>query len=202
MKTKYEAWKNIQNYVIIAIVSVVCLCVLPFLSSEMGVAMILPNTFAGWLVFVFTKVIVGVVNILLLYCFVEQGKLNIQDDERYLAALRKYQQFPVAASYIPISPAKHYRHIYTIKGSTIFITSVLSTFTLTYAVLSFDLATFITYFITILFGVIFGAMQMVAEEKWWVSDFPLYVDYLLEQQKSAQQSKKEIKNDTSDNQTT
>lgn len=71
MKSKYEAWKNIQNYVIIAVVSLVCLCLLPFLTSEMGAALVLPNTVAGWLVFAMTKLIVGIVNFLLLYCFME-----------------------------------------------------------------------------------------------------------------------------------
>lgn len=78
----YEKFRLYKNYAIIGVVSIICLLFFPFVGSEVGMAIILPNTFAGWLVYVVSKLMVAAVNMLLLYCFVNQGKFNIREEDR------------------------------------------------------------------------------------------------------------------------
>lgn len=57
------------NYWIIGIVTLLALFFLPFLGSAVGLALVLPNTPAGWIVYVGTKIIVAAINVLLFHCF-------------------------------------------------------------------------------------------------------------------------------------
>lgn len=180
----YEKFRLYKNYAIIGVVSVICLLFFPFVGSEVGMAIILPNTFAGWLVYVVSKLMVAAVNMLLLYCFVNQGKFNIREDPRYTDAVALLGKISPEKKAKPISPAQHYRHVFGFKGTTLFITSLLSSFALTQAILAFDVITFITYLITLITGIIFGIIQMGAEEVFWTEDFPYYVLCLIEEEKA------------------
>lgn len=175
----YEKYRLYKNYAIIGIISVLLLGFLPFVGSEVGLAFVLPTTTAGWIVYITTKVIVAAANILILYCFVNQGKFNVRNDERYLAALAKLGEISPEKKPIPLSPAQHYRRVFGAKGTTLFVTSILGTMALTQAILTFDANTFLTYLFTLVVGLIFGALQMEGEEVFWTEEFPQYVDYLL-----------------------
>lgn len=195
--SSYEKFRLYKNYAIIALVSLIALLVFPFFGSVAGLAIALPNTVAGWLVFIASKVVIAAVNFVIFYCFVDQGKFNVRNDPRYLDAHNKLNSALPLYKVRPISPTQHYRHVYGVKGITLLITSLLGTFSLTQAILSFDVITLITYIIVIVFGVIFGVIQMGAEEVFWTEDYPYYVSCLIEEQSEPQitkQDKGEINN--------
>lgn len=195
----YDKIKQYKNYAIIGLVSLVCLFILPFLSSEVGIAFIFPNTVAGWLVFVFNKLLIAVVNILILYCFVSQGKFNVRNEPTYIKARELLSQQCPEHIGIPLSPKQHYARVFGAKGTTLFITTAAASVSLTQAVLAFDLATFISYFITIMMGVIFGIIQMGSEEIWWTEDYYAYAVYTAKQNKiSSIQKEEKTKGDTND----
>lgn len=175
----YEKFKLYKNYAIIVLVSLICLFMLPFLSSEVGVQFVFPNTVAGWIIFGFNKLLVATVNMLILYCFVNQGKFNVRNDPNYLRACELLSQTRPDIIGIPISPKQHYARVFGAKGTTLFLTTVAATISLTQAILAFDLATFISYFITITIGIIFGVIQMGAEEVWWTEDYLAYARYII-----------------------
>lgn len=175
----YEKYRLYKNYAIIGIISVLLLGFLPFIGSEVGLAFVLPTTAAGWIVYITTKLIVATANILIFYCFINQGKFNIRNDERYIAALQKLGEISPESKPIPLSPIQHYRRVYRAKGTTLFITSILGSMALTQAILSFDANTFLTYLFTLIAGLIAGALQMESEEVFWTEEFPQYVDYLI-----------------------
>lgn len=178
----YEKFRLYKNYAIIGVVSIICLLFFPFFGSTVGMAIVLPNTVAGWLVYIVSKLMVSAVNLVLLSCFVNQGKFNIREDARYTDALFLLGKISPERKAKPISPAQHYRHVFGFKGTTLFITSLLSSFALTQAILAFDVITFITYLITLITGIIFGIIQMGAEEVFWTEQFPYYVQCLMEEE--------------------
>ena len=74
------------NYIIVAVVSLVMLLFLPFLGSEVGLGFTFPDTAAGWIVYIVTKGITAIANLLLFHCFLCQAKINVKGDERYIRA--------------------------------------------------------------------------------------------------------------------
>lgn len=166
--------RQYKNYVIIAVVSLFCLFFLPFTGSTIGMEFHLPNTIAGWTVYVTGKLIVATVNILILYCFVEQGKWNVREDPRYLQACKILLERTDHDELKPRSPRQHRGEVYGKKGATLFITSVLGSISLTQAVLTFDWITMLTYLFVLVTGVIFGILQMAAEETYWTEEFLKY----------------------------
>lgn len=179
----YEKFRLYKNYAIIGVLSVILLGFMPFLSSEVGLALVLPNTTAGWIVYITTKLIVAGSNFLILYCFVNQGKFNVRNDVRYVEAMEKLGRLSPTSKPIPKSPEQHYRQVFGKKGTTIFITSILGTMALTQSILSFDPNTFLTYLCTLIAGVIFGVIQMEAEEVFWTDGIYEYAVYMEEQEK-------------------
>ena len=182
MQQYYEKFRLYKNYIMIVAASIFCLAFFPFVGSTVGMAFVLPTTLACWLVFIISKLMVAAVNMLLLYCFVNQGKFNIREDKRYLAALQLLGKLNNTQAMKPISPTTHYATVFGVKGTTLFITSLLSAFTLTQAILTFDAITFLTYLITLIMGVFFGIIQMGEEEIYWTEDYPYYVQYLVRQE--------------------
>lgn len=188
----YEKFRLYKNYAIIGTISIICLLFFPFLGSTLGMAIVLPNTTAGWIVYIVSKLMVAAVNFVLLYCFVNQGKFNIRDDTRYTEALFLLGKISPEKKAKPISPAQHYRKVFGFKGATLFITSLLSSFALTQAILAFEVITFITYLITLIAGIIFGVIQMGEEEVFWTEDFPYYVQCLMEEERTNDSQNQEL----------
>lgn len=169
--TTYEKFKQYKNYGIIAVVSLICLFFFPLIGSTVGLAFVFPNTAAGWLVFIVSKILVASVNLLILYCFVNQGKFNVRNHESYLRAASLLFELSHEEAEIPRSPKEHYQSVYGKKGVSLFVTSAIASISLTQAVLAFDLITFFTYLITITMGIIFGIIQMGAEEIYWTEEY-------------------------------
>lgn len=170
----YDKWKQYQYYTIIGVVSLVALFFLPLLGSSAGLAFVVPTTWAGWLVYVVSKLLVATINILIFHCFNLQAKINIAENANYLAALAILALYESENEAVPRSPAQYNRTVYGKKGVAIFATSVISAVGLTQAILTFDLVAMLTYFFTILFGIIFGVLQMNNAEIYWTNEFYNY----------------------------
>lgn len=174
-KTK-EWFGQYSNYVIIATVSLIALLVIPFLGSVLGLGWNLPNTTAGWIVFIATKLCVALINLVIFHSFVQQAKVNIAENPNFKSAEEIMGQY-ADKDYIPSSPRKFLSKEYGIKGVVIFITSIFSAFALTQAILTFEFATFISYMLTIAFGLISGVLEMKKCEEYWSITYLQYAKY-------------------------
>ena len=182
-----------SNYIIIAICSILSLIFFPFLGSEIGMAFILPTTIAGWVVYVATKLCVGGLNLVIFHSFVQQAKINASTHENYIRAMSILQSTK-DEKYIPMSPKQFYRKEYGIKGTTIFITSVLSAIALSQAILTFDIATFLTYLFTIIFGIIAGMLEMQKCYEWntmQLLDYAIYYEKKVKEEALQKQKEQE-----------
>lgn len=164
---KFRQW---LYYFIIGFVSLISLFFLPMLGSTVGLNWNIPNTVVGWIVWVVTKLIVAVLNIIIFHCFMLQAKVNVADNENYkkaneiLLSVKKKER-------LPRSPEKWTSKQYFTKGVSIFLFSLLSAVALTQAILTFDWVSMLTYLFTIIFGVIFGVLQMKAAENYWTGEY-------------------------------
>lgn len=185
--------KKIQDYlyyIMIAIVSLCAMFVIPCFGSSVGMEWNFPNTFSGWVVFIISKITVALVNILIFHGFVKQARINIRDNPAYLEALKILNEVG-RHTYIPRSVAEINKKEYSSKMTTIFITSLLSAFSFSQAILTFDITSLISYTITVVFGVIFGLLEMKKYEDYYTHEFVDYAKYVQEQQKGTQDELRE-----------
>lgn len=176
-----------QNYIIIAILSAISVFFLPMLGSTIGMGFIVPNTVAGWIVYIATKLSIVIINVLIFDQFIKQAKVNIKDDPRYLEAERilfKYlMREEVKEEIIPTKQriARMYRN----KAITTVIFTILGVFGFTQAILTFDWVQMLSYAFTIGVGIVFGWISMNEAEIIWTEDHLKYAKYLQQKEEAA-----------------
>lgn len=166
-------WRDYTNYIMIAIVSGIALIFLPMISSTLGVGFNWPQTALEWVLYIVKQLLSAIVNILIFHNFVLQARVNVKDDPRYIEAQNILMNYK-PKDYIPLSLSQFNKREYGIKGVSIFIGSILATFAISQAVLSYDYALLIAYFITVSFGIVMGILEMHKYERYYVS---MYLDY-------------------------
>lgn len=175
MKTDYrEELRLWQYYIIIGVISFITVFFLPFIGSEVGLALVLPNTFAGWIVYVVSKLLVAVVNILLFHCFMQQAKVNVRDDPKYKEANEILARCGYLNKFAPRGPKEWQKLQYNKKGAAIGIGTLISAIGLSQAILAFSWIMMLSYLLIIVFGIIFGILQMSNAEMYWTNE---YYDY-------------------------
>lgn len=169
-----EKIKLYTYYIIIGVVSLIALLFLPMVGSSVGLEMRLPDTLVGWVVYCITKLIVAALNVIIFYCFMQQAKVNVKDNEKYKKANDILELIEERKDRAPRSPKEWTRKQYSGKGITIFVTTILAAVSLTQAILTFDYITMLTYLFTIIMGLIFGILQMKNAEIYWTTEFYEY----------------------------
>lgn len=162
-------------YIVIAVLSILTLCVFPFLGSSISASIQFPTTKSGWVIWGVTKGSICLINMIIFHSFVKQGKLNIKDDPVYLQALAILSSIkPKKTDKRAPSPAKYHASVYTKRGLSLVVTSFLSLMVFGEAILRLDYVALISYFITLVIGIVFGILQMKDEEYYWTKTFLTY----------------------------
>lgn len=164
---QYTKFKDVVYYIIIAVISFASVAFLPFIGSAIAGTFMWPQGGLEWAIWITGKLLVSIINVLIFYSFLSQGKVNIKNDRRYLEALEilgRVQQHQKRLK--PRSPGKYFGKVWASKGTTLFITSALSAMVLAEALLVFDLAVFLAYVFTVLLAIVFGFLQMLQTEEY------------------------------------
>ena len=188
MEERFRQLRQYIYYILIFVISFLVLVFLPMIGTDLDMGFRFPETPAAWVVFIVTKSITAFVNVMLFYCFNQQALLNVKNDERYLKANEILGKLNIRKEYKPRSPRQYNFRLYAGKGSSIFFSSILSTFALSQAILTYDWISLLTYSLVILFGVIFGFISMYSSMDYWTVEFPLYAQMV---QREIENSNKE-----------
>ena len=137
--------KDISGYLLVGIVSLLSVIVVPLLGTDFGTTIVIPNTWGGFAIWLCTRFTVVVVNLLIFDAVIKQAKINVKDDERYKSAVLKLNTIKEEAGIIPRSPEKFNKQQWRKKGTSLGISSILSSFLLTECIVNFDLTNFLTY---------------------------------------------------------
>lgn len=175
-----KRFKDLSGYFLVGIVSLLSVVVVPLLGTDFGTTIVIPNTWGGLAIWLCTRFTVVVVNLLIFDAFIKQAKINVKDDERYKSAVLKLNTIKEEAGIVPRSPEKFNKQQWRKKGTSLGISSILSSFLLTECIVNFDLTNFLTYLFTIGGAVAFGYLTMMNNEDYWTTEFPIYVDILFE----------------------
>ena len=161
-------------YIIIGVLSLIMLVFMPMLGSEMGLQWSVPNTKVGWIVWIVSKLSSASFNVMIFHCFNKQGKQNVRDNTKYQKAKEILIGTNGKLVADPRSPKQYAKDIYSKKGITIFLTTILGTIGLGQAVLTFDPLQLIVQAISLVVGLIFGFLQMKNTEDYYTQE---YLDY-------------------------
>lgn len=183
-----EKFKVYQNYVIIAILSLISILFLPMLSSEVGIGFNLPNTVAGWIVYVLTKLSIVLINVLMLDQFIKQAKINVSEDKNFKEANEYFNENDEEKDEVILTPKQYIGRIYRRKMISTAMSSILGVFGLTQAILSFDWVAMLTYIFTVVFGLVYGWIIMNEVEYYWTNTY--YKLYRREKKKCLSMTEK------------
>ena len=162
-------------YIVIAVLSILTLCVFPFLGSSISASIKFPTTKSGWVIWGVKNGSVCLINMIIFHSFVKQGKLNIKDNPTYLQALAILSSIkPKKTDKRAPSPAKYHASVYTKKGLSLVVTSFLSLLVFGEAILRLDYVALISYAITLIICFLFVIFQMKDEKYYWTSTFLTY----------------------------
>lgn len=178
-------------YIIIALISVVVLAIFPLFGTELPIEFAFPKTAIGWAIYVLSKLIVAILNLLIFHSFMCQAKVNIRDNPNFIEANEILHKIKEKVK-VPESPEKWNAKQYGKKGTTIFISSVLSAAVLGEALLNYDYMALIAYGITIFIGIVFGIINMKHAEIYWTGEYYEYA--LLRQREEKEKEENDRKN--------
>lgn len=168
-------------YGLIGVLSIVVLVVFPMIGSGLPLKLILPDTFIGWVVYVFSKIAIAVINICIFHGFMEQGKLNVSGYWKKILADEILHRVKQLKQNTPMSPEDWLRREYRNKGISIAVTSVLSSLVLSQVILTFDFIVFISFLLTLVIGLVFGVVALFKSEHFWSMDYYDYAIYIMDQ---------------------
>lgn len=183
---KFELKKYLY-YGLVGVISFIILVFLPMLGSQTDIGFTFPNTASGWCIYILSKLVVSVMNVLIFYCFMEQAKVNIKDDPKYVEANQILEKM-YDKKYLPRSPKAWNTQQYSTKAVSIFFSTLMSAFVFTNAILTYDWVTALTYIFTLVFGLIFGVLQMKSAEKYWTNEYWQYAMMCKEQKNKLKRS--------------
>lgn len=186
MKTK-EIVSTYRNYIIIGILSSIAVFFLPMLGSTAGIGFNIPDTIAGWTVYIITKLCIILINILIFDQFMKRAKINVKDNKYFKEAeeilIEKDEE-------VEALPAEFYiKKMYRNKITTTIIFTILGVFGFTNAILTFDWVSMLSYTFTIVMGLMFGWIAMSEAEVIWIEKHYKYAKKI--------EKEKELSNDKS-----
>lgn len=173
-----------RNYIIIALLSILAVFFLPFLGSTVGLAWNIPNTVAGWVVYIITKLCIVVINMLIFDQFMKRAKINVKDNPYFKQAEeilveKELEEEPLPAEF-------YINKMYRSKMLTTVIFTILGVVGFSNAVLTFDWVSMLTYIFTIIIALVFGWISMAEAEQVWIEKHYRYAKKVqLERQSKA-----------------
>lgn len=193
MEKKFrEFFKSYMYFGIIIILVVIALIFLPMFDSSGKIGISIPETTLGWISYIVIRCLVGVISYLIFISFDEQGKVNIRNDERYKNAYMKLYTSK-DKNYIPMSPTQYKLKTRGVKALTTAISSIGLGFIIIECTLTYNYNILLAYGVTIALSVIVGVFEMEKTANWWVEEFPLWVDYHIDEIKKQESVKTEDK---------
>ena len=176
-----------RNYIIIGILSILAVFFLPMLGSTAGLKFNIPDTVAGWTVYIITKLCIVTINILIFDQFMKRAKINVRENEYFKKA--EEILFEKEDEEDPLPAEFYIKKMYKSKMATTVIFTILGVFGFTNAILTFDWISMLSYIFTIVMALVFGWISMAEAENIWIEK---HYKYALKLKKE-----KELSNDKS-----
>lgn len=178
-------FRKSRNYLIMIITSIVMLLFPPFMGSIAGLGWAFPTTPAGWIVWAILNISSAIFNCLLFYAFIEQGKDNVKEDPKQLAAIDMLKVNNIVEEKILLSPQQIEAREWKTKAVWIAVGTLLGTIALTQAILQFDAIRLISQILALTVGLIFGILEQKKIE-WTYTDH--YLAYAEQQVRFKQEA--------------
>ena len=189
MSNNNDFIRNNRNYIIITLLSVAAVFFLPMLGSSVGLALNIPNTVAGWVVYLITKFCIVMINIMIFDQFMKRAKVNAAQDPLFQKAEAIFlSMLPQTIEDTPLPAEVYIQKLYKNKVISTAIFTILGVFGFTNAILTFDWVSMLSYIFTITMGLVFGWAAMIDAEQIWKEK---HYKYAIHQQKMLEEKEKQ-----------
>lgn len=190
-KKQFGQWLRQNIYpIIIALASLLVLVFFPMIGSGAVIGTLIPTGTAA-ILFWTLKGLTVALNLAIFSAFRAQAKQDISDHPNYIEARRLLAKHK-PKGYKPLSPAQFGAKQWGIKGTTLALSTGVTTIALTNIILNYDWVTAVSCLITIIMAIIFGLLNMATEETYWTDDFLQYARMVdAEREKASQTSSQE-----------
>jgi hypothetical protein len=159
------------------------------LGSSLGLALNIPNTVAGWIVYLITKFCIVVINIMIFDQFMKRAKVNAAQDPLFQKAEAIFlSMLPQTIEDTPLPAEVYIQKLYKNKVISTAIFTILGVFGFTNAILTFDWVSMLSYIFTITMGLVFGWAAMIDAEQIWKEK---HYKYAIHQQKMLEEKEKQ-----------
>ncbi len=182
-KLKYSIQQNIF-LIIVFLLSLMILIVGPMVNNISGKWFFEGYTASDWTMYIVTKILVSILNMFIFVSLTNQGHLNVKQHPKYLAAMEILAMHkPI--KYKPLSPAQWKAKVYSTKGVSMTITTILALMVFVPVLQNWDFGTFLSYVFSITIAISFGLMQMKKAEEYYTEMFYDYAVMIKNKQESA-----------------
>lgn len=178
---KQETFQEYKNYGIVAALTLLGVAVFPLISANIGIDNKFPTSTLGWIVWTTVRLAFIVLNICIFKAFVDQAKVNIKNEPRYLNALDKYRGIQ-NKEFVPRSPGSYFSGLYSKKIVTLVLSSITALVGISQAIINYNWMDLISYAISLTLAIVFGLNTMQNTQEYWVEEFPEYVNKLIEKE--------------------
>ncbi len=166
-KQKVRQW---VFYILIFGLSLVVLIVFPMMGVGNDAPHFnFPTTVAGWIEFISIRLGVSAINVFIYVCFIQQGKLNVCDNENYKEANEILNKTKVK-ELKPMSPMKFQAKQYGSKSISIILGSSIALVAFP-PIIAYDWKMALMYLLTISVSIVFGVYQMKVTEAYWSEEY-------------------------------
>lgn len=190
LDTSLDFIKQYMYYFIIGILSVAVLVFVPMIGSETGLAFNVPDSAAGWIVYIVTKVLVLIINMMIFHSFVCQGKLNAKCHPNYIKAVTLLASNKVK-KYKPRTESEFRKGTYGYKMMWLSLGTLAGMFGIASAVMQFDVISFISYFMVIGMAIITGVFTKMNTQEYYESEFLHSIEFQIKEEETRKENENE-----------
>lgn len=180
----FKTWIGKSIYgLIVAILTVAILVIAPFISggTEANLEIMNLNTVSAWMIYLTPKILTAMGNMAATVCFINQGELNVKDNQNYLKAKEILRKTKSKKAKKPRSPSEFFVPMYAKKMMTALVTTALGLVIIGELILNFDVISFISILVTEISTVVIGLFGMLNTQDYLTDEYLSYA-IMIEQE--------------------
>lgn len=190
-----EFLKQFGYYFLIAILSLISLILIPFVSGGINggdFALNFPKTAQGWFIYWLLKGSTTVLNLVIFGLFRSQAKINSLKHPKYIQATMILNKNYAQAVGKPRSPKRMLAVTWTSKSIKVIVTTMISSIVVSALALNFDVMSFLSVITSVLSTLVMSYVAMRKDEMYWTEEYYQYaLTFLPESERTAILEKEE-----------
>lgn len=190
----FKTWLGKSIYgLIVAILTIAILVIAPFISggTEANLELLSLSTAEEWMIYLTPKILTAMGNMAATICFINQGELNVKDNQNYIKAKKILRETKSKKVKRPRSPSEFFVPMYAKKMMSALVTTALGLVIIGELILNFDVISFISIMVTEISTVVIGLFGMLNTQNYLTDEYLSYAVMIEQESGEEPEGKKE-----------